>query len=627
MSRLRNPFVMRNAEKIESSEQFIRLYDTTILDALTQKYDEGKLWDNIIYIHSSPGAGKTSLLRVFEPASLKALRGNRSNYKAFFSRMEHLGTVSNERINLLGVSLQCTRNYETLEELSLSDGHKTRYFFSLLNARIVIATLRSILQLENLTFPEGLNRIKYEYKDESNFFLQESFVNGKQLYDWASSIERGVYKAIDSFLPDLNDVQGHDELFAFSVLQPEHFTIDGERVFNRILFMLDDTHKLTPTQRKKLETYLRERRGNFSIWISERLEALEPKENLRTTYGRDYLEINIETYWHDRQKKLKESLINIANTRANLSTEGLSSFSDYIESNIDEEDFKLGFNNVVESTLERIKKMTEHTIKYDEWKDYLYARSKNSSPLELAHLYKKVEILITRLVKKDQLSLEFPLSVEELQAKLDGSDVTPAAKLFVAKESEVPFYHGLSTLVDLSSNNFEQFLNFSSDLFEEMLSNKLLGEQISLSPERQEKIIQKVVEKKWDDLPKQIPYAKDVVKFLSEFGAFAKQQTYQRNAPYGAGINGFTVKEKNTGKLFIENKWYENEVYTVLINVISTCISYNLLEVRKTKQGEKNQEWGVYYLNRWLCVKFGLPLSYGGFRHKNADELTKWIIK
>jgi len=46
--------------------------------------------------------------------------------------------------------------------------------------------------------------------------------------------------------------------------------------------MLDDTHKLTFNQRLRLEKYIIERRGNFNIWISERLEALEPKENLRS---------------------------------------------------------------------------------------------------------------------------------------------------------------------------------------------------------------------------------------------------------------------------------------------------------------------------------------------------------
>ncbi|HQS52414.1 MAG TPA: hypothetical protein PLN99_10990, partial [Daejeonella sp.] len=60
------------------------------------------------------------------------------------------------------------------------------------------------------------------------------------------------------------------------------------------------------------------------------------------------------------------------------------------------------------------------------------------------------------------------------------------------------------------------------------------------------------------------------------------------------------------------------------INVISTCVAFNLLEIKEVNQGEKGQKWQVYYLNRWLCVKFNLPFSYGGWRHKNTDELLKW---
>src|SRR5690606_37560509 len=134
-----------------------------------------------------------------------------------------------------------------------------------------------------------------------------------------------------------------------------------------------------------------------------------------------------------------------------------------------------------------------------------------------------------------------------------------------------------------SSNNVEQFLNFSSDLYEVMLSNKVLGSEISLPSQVQEKIIRKVADDKWNELPKLIPYAKEVIKFLNAFGEFSKQQTYKITASYTPGITGFTVKEKKAQlKLLIENEWYENPVYDPLVNVISTCVAYNLLEIRKT---------------------------------------------
>ena len=35
----------------------------------------------------------------------------------------------------------------------------------------------------------------------------------------------------------------------------------------------------------------------------------------------------------------------------------------------------------------------------------------------------------------------------------------------------------------------------------------------------------------------------------------------------------------------------------------------------------------VFYLNRLLCVQFGLPLGRGGWRHRPLEELNAWLEK
>lgn len=625
-SRLRNPFVMRASEKIESVASFLRLYSPIVLDALVDKYSKGSLWSNVIFIHSTPGAGKTSLLRVFEPSSLRTLFNGRSTqeYKELYAQLKRLEVLSNDRIELLGVTLQCTRNYETLEELNVSDGQKIRFFFSLLNARIILSTLRSILQLSNKTFPDGLKDIEFSYVDESNHFMNLKVpCNGQALYDWASQIEREIYTAIDSFLPVANSKpEGHDELFAFDVLRPDFLSVNGKQVCSKILFMLDDTHKLSNNQRVKLQKYVLEKRGNFNLWISERLEALEPKENLGSYQTRDYDEINLERFWDERKSKLEKILISIADKRAGISTEDVNTFQEYIESDLNEEDYRDNFASAISSTYEHILRLTANTDKFNNWITSL--ETFQGTALEKAILLKQIEILIIRSVKRDQLSFDFPYTYAELQDKLK-SDISNAAELFISKEQKIPYYYGLSTLYNLSSNNIEQFLNFSSDMFEQMLSNKISGKEVIVSSGSQEKIIKDLADRKWRELAKLIPYSNEVMSFLKELGEFSKKQTYQTNAPYAPGVNGFSIKEKSNAKLFTKEGWYDDELYMPLVNVISTCVSYNLLEIKKTKQGEKDQTWEVYYLNRWLCVKFDLPLSYGGFRHKNPEELIRWI--
>jgi hypothetical protein len=626
MSRLRNPFRLRASEKIESNASFLKLYNPVILDSIMEKDKTGNLWSNVLYIHSSPGAGKTSLLRVFEPDTLNTLLNNKSapDSKALFGILKKLNVVTDNSVQVLGVTLVCTRNYEILEELSVSDAQKKRYFFSLLNSRIVLATLRSIVELLNLNSPfnEVLSRINYNYDNRDNFFSDLTLpCTGEDLYKWASNIEKKVYQAIDSFFP-LEEIrpQGHDELFSIGILKPEYFQFNRKQIFSKILFMLDDTHKLSYTQRTALKKYVIEKRGNFSIWISERLEALDPKDNLRSFEGRDYEVLNLEKFWSEKPGRFESVLASIADKRAAISTEEVNSFREYLDNELEEEYFK---NNLVESLKEikeRISKITSITNKFDEWLEVV--NSQHGSELELAILYRKLEILIHRNLGKQQLAFDFPLTEQEFKEKLK-PDLDVSAKLFLSQPSSLPYYFGFNDLVKLSSNNIEQFLSFSAEMFEEMLSNRLLGNKVNIETEEQEKILKRAVEYKWNELSKILPYSNNVMNFLTRLGESCKSDTYKPNAPYALGVTGFAIKI-TTDMFSKDEEWYLNDLYAPLANVISTCVAFNLLEMKAISQGEKGTKNDVYYLNRWLCVKFNLPFSYGGWRHKNINELLKW---
>lgn len=241
-------------------------------------------------------------------------------------------------------------------------------------------------------------------------------------------------------------------------------------------------------------------------------------------------------------------------------------------------------------------------------------------------MLKYLEILIHRNKEKNQLSFDFTLTVEELIEKLK-SGLDSTARLFLSESIKLPYYYNFSNLCKLSSNNIEQFLTFAADIFEEMISNKLKGNSIIIDAEKQEKIFHKLADRKWRELPRIIPYSTSVIKFLNELGEFSRKETYKPNAPYAPGVNGFAIKQNNVNILFNPGHWLDNDLYEPLVNVISTCVAFNLLEVKEVSQGEKGQQWEVYYLNRWLCLKFNLPLSYGGWRHRNPDDLLKWIIK
>lgn len=82
-----------------------------------------------------------------------------------FSKLQVLGVIDDRGPRLLGVPLLCGRNYAGLEDLQSDSTIRTRLFLGLLNARIVLAVLRSALTLRGLEYPTQINRIRIEGTD------------------------------------------------------------------------------------------------------------------------------------------------------------------------------------------------------------------------------------------------------------------------------------------------------------------------------------------------------------------------------------------------------------------------------------------------------------------------------
>ncbi|KAA9041007.1 hypothetical protein FW778_02920 [Ginsengibacter hankyongi] len=621
--KIRNPFLLRASESIESDAGFLRLYSPLVLDFFIELQAEGKLWDTLFFIRSSPGAGKSSLLRLFDPNSLLTLQNRKSGdeFKEVFKKLKKIEVVSDDTIHVLGVNLTFTRNYELLESFAGIDvGNRERLFYSLLNSRIITATLRSVLSLKRLQFPEDLSRIEFCYPNSKLFYKRiEVPCNGQLLYDWASGIERSIYELLDSFLPmTQTSIEGHNEVFSFESLRPEFIKVDGRPVCTRILFMLDDIHKLSSRQRDVLISHLLANRSNVSLWLSERLEALN---NLKTNRGRDYEELNLENYWKDREIKFEKLLSNIAIKRAAESRDGVEFSLEHLQNELDLADI---YQEAKETLFKNIVALTAETQKFDLWKDYLF--NLDGTPQEICQKAKELEILIHRNLAKTELALDFFLSIQEMEEKTDEKIIT-AARLFLSKQFGIPYYFGMSMLARISTNNIEQFLSFGAPLYERMLSLNLNMTNVSITAKDQDKEIRRIANEKWRELQKMIPESALIMRFLENLCLFCFTETFRPTAPYAPGVTGFYIDASRTIQLINEEDWLSNEIFEDLQLVLNTCLAFNLLHVKETMQGKKGQKKNVYYLNRWLCVKFSLPLNYGGWRTRKPDDLLRWTRK
>ena len=241
-----------------------------------------------------------------------------------------------------------------------------------------------------------------------------------------------------------------------------------------------------------------------------------------------------------------------------------------------------------------------------------------------------MEILIYRTENKKALTLGFDeeSDADQLEAQ-EGNDVKIAAQLFLHEEFKIPFYYGISTVCRLASSNIEQFLNIAGELFDIVQTNnikKLISSEydLSLTPEKQEDIIKKIVNLRWKDLSTNVPMFDEVKRLMDAIGQFCYNETYVPNAWNSPGINGIaiTMAQRNEIKDIILKD--RNHQYHKLARCLTICIAYNLIDF-KLNYRCKGKEWMVLYLNRIYCAKYKLPLHNGKFKEKTLKDLLNWL--
>jgi len=627
MRELRNPFRLRASEHIEVDFTFVRLFGPGVLEFLKNDRD----LNQVRIIRSAPGGGKTTLMRLFTPGSLLTLHRNRQedDCKELFKRMVEIGAATDRCPTVLGVMLSCDRNYAALTEMGSDLNRQARIFFTLLNARIVLTTLRSALALKRLNYPTDLDRIQLLPSGDgggpSGLALP---CRGAELHKWAQNLENSICDALDSFggINDAASLVGSDTLTALTFLKPNLLLCDGSPIADRLLFMLDDVHKLSNQQRKQLLDSVLNLRTNHGVWLAERLEALHYTDllSLGAIRGRDYQVTVIESFWRDRLKRFEQLVLNIAERRAALAVGGETrSFSSCLEDSLGGTEWQDTHEKALQVVKERILHRVSHTNRYTEW---IAERKSLEGPIRQVVLaWRALEILIEREEGNNQSTFNFALTVQDLQTK-DDSSLKTAAELFLAAEFKLPFYFGPSTLAKLASSNIEQFLWMAGDEFEEIVSANLVdpNKPAVISPERQEAILTQASRSLWDQIPRRVTDGRAVHRLLNGIADFSKWYTYRPSAPNDPGVNAIAITMRDREKLMDKTYVVRYPEHERLASALASALANNLLDAQLDYLC-KGESWMVLNLNRLLCVRNRLPLNYGKFKEKSLTELSTWM--
>jgi hypothetical protein len=622
----RNPFRLRASEAIESDVTFLKLFGPGMLDLLPTG---PHVWDKPQIFRSAPGAGKTSLLRLFTPTVLISLHAFRrsDDLKELYQRMSDMGVLDETAPRLLGVFHSCARNYATLEDLEFEPARKERLLFGLLNARVVLATLRSALTLYKLDYPGDLRRITVAGDAAGELGAGfSSNVTGDDLYRWATELESSVCDAIDSFgSADIKSIPGSDTLSSLALLRKGALLLDGELIAEHVLLLLDDVHHLTHRQRSRLLKVIAELRAGIGIWLAERFEALSPDEMLAsgTAEGRDYEgEILLEQFWRSHSRKFENLLISVADKRASAAVNvEVTSLDSCLQASLDGPEWQGKYEAAIPVIRDRIAKTAEGRSLFSLW-----LGSKETSPgtpRDRAIGWRALEILVHREIKHAQKTFDFPLEPNALEERTD-SQVRAAAELFLSQEFDLPYYFGTHKLANLASWNIEQFMRLAGDEFEEVVSSRIVRKSPTLDAGRQDELLRAASHSLWGEIPRRAKNGEKVLKLLDSIGRFCRQRTYEASAPYDPGVTGIAISMHDKESLQDPSFLDRNPEYSLLAEVLAAAIANNLLEPLLDYK-VKGSTWMVLNLNRLLCVNFDLPLHYGGFKEQQLRDLYGWM--
>lgn len=628
-----NPFFTRASEYIEHDDQFLNLFSPEVLNIFNQY----PIWNSITILRSSPGGGKTTILKMFTPQILKKLKETSKHdehNRELLSELKKIGVFDEDgNIKVVGSIVSFNNEYVSVDFLNLTDTQKQRVFFSLVNIRIILSTLQAISILFDFEKVTDYQKITFENQNMTNLPNSlRKISNGLELYNWACDQEEIICREIDSVYTDNHiTIAGADNLYALDLLVPSNISLEGKKLQMKVLVMLDDVHHLSANQRIFLVSTIIQKRPAVNTWISERLKALTMDELFSegNTEGRDMNTIYLERFWSKKHAAFEKFAKSVANRRIVLALDSPREFASFLLEEFADSDKQ----NMIEATEIIRKRITEtygSSLRYKSW----ISLKENLSIDVFDKLieWRCLEILLFRDRNKPQQRFNFGTEDLLLEGELkeqQGADVRTASQLFINKEFKIPFYYGVSKVCRLSSFNIEQFLSISGHLFEEIKNNEIQrivnsNFKIEISPTRQEQIIKNVVNRvKWSELENKVPNFAKIKTFLDSIGKFCNSETYSPNAWNSPGLNGVAILM--TDRAFLKDKVLKdkNNIYYGLAKCISDCISYNLIDF-ELNYNCKNKSWMLLYLNKMYCVKYNLPLNNGGFKEKKLTELLTW---
>ena len=631
-----NPFEKRATEYLRDDEAFLAVVTPEPLVTFFQKKaKEERLYDRLAVIIGTPGSGKTTLARLFQFPTLMTLLRSRSisDYKPLIDALTTCGAIDDEHPTLVGARLPLEAEYRDFWEFHYPEDFKTNLMLALLQARTVLAWFRNI-QTSGLL----LNQIEIVPRTDADAAL--SAIGGKAgpgLLDHARKVELAIYNISAALVPpDIKDIE-REAISAyrpFDVIEAFRITSSEEVRLLRPLVIFDDAHSLHPTQFTALRHWLSRRELKVSRWILTRFDALTPRDVLldRATSADESDESGVKPSREitvirmqnsgDRanqrrtfRKMAKDMAGRYLNQMEVFNRRRLSNLSALLSTTAGL--LPAGKRQQLRKHVDALQRRygvsaeRRHRLEKD-IDDYLANTGENGEDLRLGIL----SVLFERYAKRTQPSL-FEDASDNAEPgrplKVDAG-VADGACIHLLHKHERPYFFGIDTLCDASSENAEQFLQLAARLVSQSETQLIRGKEPMLTNSLQHKLLREraaEIVHEWS-----FPQCQLVRRLADGIAAQCLTKSLEGNASLGGGAIAFGIPQEGFDSI--------PEIHPHLAQVLQFGVAYNAF-VLVPNHSTKKRLWCLIELGGVLLLHHGLTLRRGGFLERRVDDLLRLL--
>lgn len=634
-----NPFEKRATEYLREDEAFLAVVTPEPLTTFFKKpADEERLFDRLATIIGTPGSGKTTIARLFQYSTLRTLLRNRESttYKPLLDTLSQCKAIVNGQPAIVGCRLPLEAEYRDFWEFPYPEDLKVGLMTALLQARAVLAWMRN-LQAGG----HSLDAIEIVPRaDAEAATTMIGGICGDAVIKRARQVELSIYHVSAALIaPDISEIDS-DAVAAYRPLDViEAFRVkNGDGRFEiRPLVILDDAHNLHPLQLRALQRWLARRELKVARWILMRMDALKPAEVLTDTIqniggetepglqrAREITQIWLQS-GEDRAnqrrafRKMAKDMANRYLSQMDIfSKRRLTNLSDLLTTEpemISESKIKQ-LEVTVNATQRRNKISVERRFNLEvEINNYLESSTGEDSAKDVK--LEMLNILMERYPKRIPQATLFESDSDDIEPNKPlsaDSGVADGAKIHLLHRFERPYYFGIDTLCDASSENAEQFLQLARVLVARAETQIIRTKGASLKSGVQHQLLRDRASqmiREWDFPQHQL------VRRLSDWiGKLCIEKSLEVNASLGSGATAIGVLQEEFDSI--------PEKYPELARVLQFGVAYNVISLVPNHKTKK-RFWCLIELGGILLLHYGLSLKRGGFLERRVDDFAKAI--